>query len=129
MISASLLLWRRCRTGGIAHPKSKDDYKIAAEKESEDDDGSGTADPPLLWGPWYVPGVLGIVINVFAVVFLLVVVFFSLWPSQEPVGVRNMNYNVLITGGAVLFSVIYYFAQAKKEYRGPTIRVRLAVLD
>jgi hypothetical protein len=35
--------------------------------------------------------------------------------------VDMMNYSVVVTGGLVIFSVIYYFAWARKEYNGPVV--------
>jgi len=32
-----------------------------------------------------------------------------------------MNYSVLVTGGVILFSVLWYWVRGRKEYQGPLI--------
>ena len=107
LLASGLLLYKRC-TGGIT-PRSS----IIDEGDPE----------KLQWGPWYIPGFYGIINNVFACSYIIVIVFFSLWPPARPVTSANMNYSVLVTGAVIVFSVIYYFGWAKKEYRGPVIEV------
>lgn len=76
-----------------------------------------------MWGPWRIPGMYGIINNVFACIYVVVIIFFSLWPPGQPVDARNMNYSVLVTGAVAMFSVVYYFLWAKREYKGPVIEV------
>ncbi len=110
LLASGLLLYRRC-TGGITHRDT-----------IVDESGPGK----LKWGPWYIPGIYGIINNVFACGYIIVIVFFSLWPPARPVTSANMNYSVLVTGAVILFSVVYYFAWARREYRGPRIEVAAA---
>ena len=109
LLASGLLLYRRC-TGGIT-PRSS----IVEE------DTLGR----LTWGPWYIPGIYGIINNIFACIYIIVIIFFSLWPPARPVTSSNMNYSVLVTGAVVLFSVIYYFAWAKRDYRGPVVEATI----
>ena len=76
-----------------------------------------------MWGPWRIPGVYGIINNVFACIYVIVTIFFSLWPPGQPVDARSMNYSVLVTGVVAMSSVVYYFVWAKREYKGPVIEV------
>lgn len=69
------------------------------------------------------PGRLGIAINALACGYLTVIVFFSLWPTVQPVRAGNMNYAVVVTGAVVMISVIYYQVWAKKVYTGPVIEI------
>lgn len=62
-------------------------------------------------------------VNTFACLYETVVIFFSLWPSEQPVTARNMNYTVLVTGTVIIFSVVYYYLWGRKEYMGPLIEV------
>ncbi|KAM0548062.1 hypothetical protein ACHAPJ_010120 [Fusarium lateritium] len=114
LISASLLLYRRCGKGF----KMPDPTVLPALADT--DAGEGTA---LAWGPWHVPGIFGIINNTFACLFMLIIWFFSFWPPQTPVEAESMNYASLMTGGVFLFSVVYYLAWAKKVYKGPQMEV------
>ena len=78
----------------------------------------------LAWGPWHVPGIFGIINNIFAVCFMTFVWFFALWPPQTPVDAATMNYASLMTGGVTIFSIVYYWLWAHKEYKGPRVEVR-----
>ena len=74
---------------------------------------------PYVWGPWHLPGALGVANNAFACAFLIIIAFFSYWPSTLPVSPQNMNYSSLVTGSVMLFSVVYYWVYARKVYNGP----------
>ncbi|TWU71504.1 hypothetical protein ED733_002142 [Metarhizium rileyi] len=113
LIVAVLLLYRRC-TSGFKLPDPSELPALANTTGSE-----------LVWGPWHLPGALGIANNVFACVYLIVIWFFSFWPPTLPVTPDNMNYAPLMAGGMVLFSIVYYFAWANKEYEGPIVEVEI----
>ena len=84
---------------------------------------SNIAGAPLAWGPWRVPGVLGHVTNAFAVVYLVIIFFFSLWPPDSAPTAATMNYSSLMLGVTIIFSVIYYFIWARQTYTGPVVEV------
>ena len=109
-MASSLLLYRR--TKGDIHPYETNTNAIV-----------NVPGAPLEWGPWRVRGRLGLANNVFTVCYLAVIFFFSLWPPTVAPTAPEMNYSVLMLGGALIFSVIYYFALAKKVYTGPVIEV------
>lgn len=108
IITESLLLWRRCR-GDI-------------RKAKDVGDGTGEANQ-LVWGPFHLPGVFGIIVNAWAVVFGIIIFFFSFWPVATPVTAVHMNFSVLMTGAVVLFAVLYYALWARKTYEGPIVEV------
>ncbi|KAK5988393.1 Choline transport-like protein [Cladobotryum mycophilum] len=110
-ICASLLLYRRC-TSGFRMPDPSSRPALA-----------NTTGSQLVWGPWHVPGVFGIINNAFACIYLITMLFFSLWPSATPVTPEKMNYSVLVSGTMVIFSIVYYLIWAKKEYQGPIMEV------
>src|SRR6186713_2953488 len=77
----TLLLWRRC-TSSVGLSST---YPSTV-----------TVNAPgaiLVWGPWRVPGALGIGVNAIACAYLLVVVFFSFWPPSMTVELAEMNYS------------------------------------
>ncbi|KAK2591189.1 hypothetical protein QQS21_011123 [Conoideocrella luteorostrata] len=112
LIVAVLLLYRRCTTG------------FAMPDHSELPALANTAGTELIWGPWHLPGSIGIANNAFSCVYLVVIWFFSFWPPGPiPVTAETMNYAVVMTGGVFIISVIYYFVWARKEYDGPIVEV------
>ena len=116
MIAAGLLLWRRT-SGGIVSLQSRDDLLVNIP---------GTK---MVWGPWHIPGMLGIVNNAFACLYMITIFIFSFWPPEYPVTAENMNYSIVVSGAIFAFSLTYYVAWARKEYVGPVVEVsRLRIL-
>ncbi|OQD63837.1 hypothetical protein PENPOL_c008G04044 [Penicillium polonicum] len=106
MVVGGLLLWRRC-TGGISSVRSSDSAII------------NTAGAKLVWGPFHVPGIWGILINTWALIYMTIAVFFSFWPPSWAVTVQTMNFSVVGTVGTIMLSLFYYYARARKVYDGP----------
>lgn len=113
LLTSSLLLYRRC-TGGIV-PAS----------EAFDEAPTATSDGMIrvTWGPWKIPGALGIANNVFACAYLAFVFFFSFWPTFAAVSPANMNWSILVTGAIAILSAVYYLVWAKHTYHGPVVEV------
>ncbi|KAM0351834.1 hypothetical protein ACHAPU_002347 [Fusarium lateritium] len=109
LIAAGLLLYRRT-TKGFALPGTADLPALA-----------NTSGADLVWGPFHLKGALGIANNIFAMIYLIVVGFFSFFPPMVDPSIDMMNYSVVVTGGLVIFSVIYYMIWARKEYNGPIV--------
>ncbi|KAK5169371.1 uncharacterized protein LTR77_005346 [Saxophila tyrrhenica] len=74
---------------------------------------------PFQLGKWRTP------INVFAVVYTLFVSFFLLWPSLEQVNAEYMNWSVLLVGGIVVISMVWWFVEGRKSFVGPNIDATL----
>ncbi|OJJ48710.1 hypothetical protein ASPZODRAFT_62028 [Penicilliopsis zonata CBS 506.65] len=110
LISMCLLLWRRC-TGRIRSLCSL----------STTEPVYNTPGAPLVWGPFYLDGFWGILVNVFSIIYLVVGVFFSFWPPSASVDGPTMNYSVVGTGGVVILSTLYYLVIAKREFRGAVV--------
>lgn len=108
IITESFLLWRRL-TGAI---------RPATDVAND----TGEANQ-LIWGPFHLPGIFGILVNAFAVIFGIIIFFFSFWPVATPVTAPHMNFSVLMTGSVVLFAIVYYLLVAKKTYKGPIVEV------
>ncbi|KAI9702962.1 MAG: hypothetical protein M1836_008176 [Candelina mexicana] len=124
-IPCALLLWRRV-TGQIdAHPSlgagAEDVEVYRAIGLAVEDTEENVVQPSLVWGPWRVPGLLGIINNAFACIYTLFVLFWSFWPPITPATAENMNYSVLVTGVVLIFAVVYYYVWGKKQYMGPLI--------
>ncbi|XWW96047.1 hypothetical protein V2A60_004017 [Cordyceps javanica] len=108
LIASALLLYRRC-TNGFALPDASSHPAIADANNAQG----------LVWGPWHVPGIIGIINNSLACAYLLTMWFFSFWPPAPVSEAKDMNFSVLMTGSVVIFSVVYYLIWAKKDYKGP----------
>ena len=124
-ITCSLLFWRRV-TGQIKPYSSRDDEgpsasafptRVSAESAGEDE----VVQPPLVWGPWRVPGILGTLNNAYACIYILFVLFWSFWPPSTPPTPSSMNYSVLMTGAVIIFSIVYYYIWGRHQYMGPLI--------
>lgn len=114
LLTSGLLLYRRC-TGAILPSSEAFDFG----PPSTTDDGMIRA----TWGPWRIPGALGIANNAFACVYLFFVFFFSFWPSFKDVTPGNMNWSILVTGTIATISAVYYLVWARKTYHGPVVEV------
>ncbi|KAL4749891.1 hypothetical protein BDW72DRAFT_177338 [Aspergillus terricola var. indicus] len=108
----SLLLWRRC-TGAISQFQSGEDGVV------------NVPGAKLVWGPFHIPGIWGTVVNTYAVIFMVIVVFFSFWPSQMEVDKTTMNFSVVGTVGTIILAMAYYVLRARKVYQGPVMEVSL----
>ncbi|KAJ5464493.1 uncharacterized protein N7458_000179 [Penicillium daleae] len=75
----------------------------------------------LVWGTFRCPGVFGTLVNLFAVIYITIIIFFSFWPSKMNPGVDGMNYSVVGIGGCTILATLYYFVRARKIYTGPIV--------
>jgi choline transport protein len=112
LLTSGLLLYRRC-TGAILPASGAFDL----DAPSTTNDGMVR----VYWGPWRIPGILGIANNAFACIYLLFVFFFSFWPSYAEVTPATMNWSILVTGAIAVFSAVYYLVWARKNYHGPVV--------
>ena len=78
-----------------------------------------------IWGPWKIPGAIGVANNAFACAYLAFVFFFSFWPTFKDVTAANMNWSILVTGAIALLSTVYYLVWARKTYHGPVVEISL----
>lgn len=112
LVVGSLLLWRRS-TGFISLYNDNDEMKV------------NVPGAKLVWGPFRIPGIWGILVNSYAVIYMIIIIFFSYWPSQMHPPVAEMNYSVVGTMGVLVLAIIYYFVWARRGYQGPIIEAML----
>jgi amino acid transporter len=86
---------------------------------SNDDDTVNVPGAKLVWGPFHCPEIWGILVNGFTIIYIIIVVFFSFWPSRTNPGVEGMNWSILGVGGSTVLAALYYFVRARKIYTGP----------
>ncbi|CAD6576756.1 MAG: hypothetical protein ASARMPREDX12_007997 [Alectoria sarmentosa] len=110
LVATILLLWRR--TTGSIHPASESSIASTI---------INAPNSTLIWGPFKMPHVVGILVNSVAVAYMIIVFLFAFWPPALPVGPASMNYACLVFGGTVLFSIAWYIVHARKVYQGPVV--------
>ncbi|KAI0187998.1 amino acid/polyamine transporter I [Xylaria flabelliformis] len=103
LLVCCLTLWRRCT--GFFKPFTTTDL---------DDLGQG-----LRWGPWRVPEPFGTINNVFAILYSIFLLFWSLWPLSTNPTAASFNWSVLVYGAVVAFSVVWYAVHARRFFKGP----------
>ena len=67
--------------------------------------------------------------NGFAIVWSVLVMFFSFWPTSVPVNSVNMNWSCVLWGGVVLFAIMFWFVHGKTVYHGPVIETDVTEAD
>lgn len=77
--------------------------------------GSGSFSLGIRWGP---------VVNIAALLWLVLAMVFSTFPTVEPVTAVNMNYCVVVTmGWMVIGAVYYYLFGGKRNFTGPVVEL------
>ncbi|GKT46588.1 choline transport protein [Colletotrichum spaethianum] len=76
---------------------------------------------PSDYAPFKLGPVLGPVLNVISLIWMIVVIIFSTFPSAMPVTPQNMNYSIVVMAGWLLFGVFYYLSFGKKKFEVPSV--------
>jgi choline transport protein len=77
------------------------------------------SDPnPIKFGPWTL-GRLGVWVNIYAVVFGILVCIFVPFPPIVPVTAVNMNYSGPVFGALMVFLIFDWVIRGRKKYEGP----------
>ena len=79
-------------------------------------------------GPWTM-GRLGLPVNIFSVIFLVISVLFSFFPPVTPVTLVTMNWSCVIFGGIVILGLIWYAVIGRKQYNGPILERPILMTD
>ncbi|KAJ6087084.1 hypothetical protein N7467_005998 [Penicillium canescens] len=108
LIISALLLFRRVQG----------DISLYNDNE---DDIINVPGAKLVWGTFRCPGVFGTLVNLFAVIYITLVIFFSFWPSEMDPVVEGMNYSIVGMGCCTVLATLYYFMRARKIYTGPIV--------
>jgi hypothetical protein len=70
---------------------------------------------PFQLGRWRTP------INIFAIIYTFFTSFFLLWPSSQQVNATYMNWSILLVGGIVVISIVWWFVEGRKSFVGPDV--------
>lgn len=69
-------------------------------------------------------GKYGMAFNIISLLFLAPIYFFVFWPLATPVVPSSMNWAVLMYGGIIIWSLVYYMVWGKHSYIGPVMVVK-----
>jgi choline transport protein len=72
------------------------------------------------YGP-FAMGKLGVAVNSFSSIFLIISVFFSFFPPAVPVTAVSMNWSIVVFGGFVIIGLAWYAVWGRNRYDGPII--------
>lgn len=64
-------------------------------------------------------GKFGLPLNVFSVLFLTLAFIMTFFPTTKEITPQTMNWNVLVYGTVVTFSIIYFVLRGRFRYVGP----------
>jgi choline transport protein len=64
---------------------------------------------------------VGAAVNVVALVWLVLAMFFSVWPNFYPVTPETMNYSIVVLVGWIVVGGFYYGIWGRKIYDGPVL--------
>ncbi|EED24605.1 amino acid permease, putative [Talaromyces stipitatus ATCC 10500] len=79
-------------------------------------DKTGT---PIQWGPWTMGPRIGLMVNIYAIVFGTFIIIFSPFPTILPVTAENMNYSGPVYGFMAILLLIDWFVRGKERFQGP----------
>ncbi|TVY16639.1 putative amino-acid permease [Lachnellula arida] len=111
LIGNSLLLYRRLK--GTIKPYDPKSVALVNVADSGE----------LTWGPWRIREPFGTIINAFGCIFMIIILFFSFWPTAMNPTASSMNFSSLMMGATIIFACIYYLVWARKTYTGPVIEI------
>jgi choline transport protein len=69
-------------------------------------------------------GRFGIFVNSIAITFLALAFVFLFFPAAPHPTVQSMNWSVLMFGGIMIFSLVYYYVWGRYTYSGPVELVK-----
>lgn len=83
-----------------------------------------TSGTDMTYGPFQL-GRAGIPIILLSLAYSVVGIFFSFWPPASKVTPVTMNWSLLVFGGVLLFSLIFWAVHGRKVYTGPIFETEI----
>ncbi|KAF2212809.1 hypothetical protein CERZMDRAFT_40548 [Cercospora zeae-maydis SCOH1-5] len=74
------------------------------------------------YGPFKLNKLVGVVANAASLVFLVLVIVFSAFPTSMPVTSTNMNYSCVVMGGWSLVGLAYFYIQGNRNFIMPIVQ-------
>lgn len=81
-----------------------------------------TPESEIPWGPFRL-GRFGVPVTIVAILYSLLGAFFSMWPTTKNPNIQEMNYCVLVYGGVMIFSMLFWFVYGRHHYTGPVLEI------
>lgn len=78
----------------------------------------------IRYGPFSM-GRASVPMIILAMAYSVIGIFFSFWPRSREVTAQTMSWSVAVFGGAVLFSLGFWFTYGRKVYTGPIVEVNM----
>lgn len=78
----------------------------------------------MQYGPWKL-GKFGVIINIAALIWTIIALFFSFWPGTINPTLQNMNWSCLLYGAVNIFGVFFYIVHGRFQYKGPVIETSI----
>jgi choline transport protein len=82
-----------------------------------------TPDSKIPWGPFRMGPRTGMVVTIIALLYSVFGAFWSMWPSFVNPTPEEMNWCVVVYGGALVFCVLFWFTYGRKTYTGPVLEI------
>jgi choline transport protein len=76
-------------------------------------------DEGLPWGPWRIPEPFGTINNVFATLYSIFMLFWSVWPLTTNPTAASFNWSIVVYGFVIAFSIVWYVVHARTLFKGP----------
>lgn len=76
------------------------------------------------YGPFSL-GRFGIFTNIFALLWTILVMVFSFFPSAIPITLKTMNWSCLLWGATMIFGVAFYIFYQRGRYHGPIVETSI----
>ncbi|KAF2140464.1 uncharacterized protein K452DRAFT_229802, partial [Aplosporella prunicola CBS 121167] len=90
-------------------------------------DGPGTiAGGTLPAAPWRMGRRVGVVVNVVALAYCVLIYVLSFFPTAVPHTTEDMNWAVVMYVGVIAFGLVYYALWGRKQYDGPVMERQFA---
>ena len=74
----------------------------------------------MVYGPFQL-GRASIPLIILSLAYSVVGVFFSFWPADSKVTAVTMNWSILVFGGVLVFSLLFWGLHGRKVYTGPVV--------
>lgn len=73
----------------------------------------------VAWGPFHLNPRLGILVNIYAIIYAVFICVFLPFPPYTPVTATNMNYAGPVFSALIIIALGYWFFRGRKFYQGP----------
>jgi amino acid transporter len=80
------------------------------------------------YGPFRL-GFIGPIFNVIAMIWMIVAIVFSTFPTVMPVTEQNMNYSIVVMSGWLLFGGVYYVWFGRKKFEVPLTETTVLIAE